>query len=180
MFKVIVVTYHRPSGGINKIVSGCSCHIGVLVCWLEPIWRAEPLRRCHPLSVGWYRLKNPMIEFCSLISRALLPTFRTNCPHGSRFVQMGSNFAQNNTTSSCSLLSHHQPLSKICTYTKHAQTHPKTPLFLSWTCQWAKWTTVHPSWGPFCLKSLSGQNIFRNEQKKISSQNNLCGVLNSF
>ena len=133
----------------------------------------------HYLSVGIGK-KSPMIEFCSLNSRALLPTFRTNCPHGSRFVQMGSNFAQNNTTSSCSLLSHHQPLSKICTYTKHAQTHPKTPLFLSWTCQWAKWTTVHPSWGPFCLKSLSGQNIFRNEQKKISSQNNLCGVLNSF
>ena len=38
-----------------------------------------------------------MIEFFLPNSRALLPTFRTNCPDGSHFAQMGSNF-QNTTT----------------------------------------------------------------------------------
>ena len=46
-----------------------------------------------------------MIEFFLPNSRALLPTFRTNCPDGSHFAQMGSNFAQNTTTNPCSLLS---------------------------------------------------------------------------
>ena len=42
-------------------------------------------------------LKN-MIEFFYPNSAAFLPTFRTNCPGGSHFAQMGSHFAQNTTT----------------------------------------------------------------------------------
>ena len=75
-----------------------------------------------------------MIDFFFKLpnSRALLQTFRTNCPDGSHFAQLGSHFAQNTTTNLCSLLSRHEPLSGICTYTKHSQTNPKTvtPLFL--------------------------------------------------
>ena len=41
-------------------------------------------------------------------SRALLPIFRTNCPDGSHFAQMGFHFAQNTTPNSCSLLSNHK------------------------------------------------------------------------
>ena len=48
-----------------------------------------------------------MIEFVLPNSRACLPTFRTNCPDGSHFAQMGSYFAQKTTTSLCSLLSRH-------------------------------------------------------------------------
>ena len=38
-----------------------------------------------------------MMVFFLPNSRALLPTFRTNCPDGSHFAQMGSHFAQNTT-----------------------------------------------------------------------------------
>ena len=48
-----------------------------------------------------------MMVFFLPNSRALLPTFRTNCPDGSHFAQMGSDFAQNTTTNPCSLLSRH-------------------------------------------------------------------------
>ena len=58
-------------------------------------------------------------------------TFRTNCPDGSHFAQMGSDFAQNINPNPSSLLSRHTPLSGICTYTKHPQPHPKTLLFLA-------------------------------------------------
>ena len=83
--------------------------------------RDAPLRR-------ELRRLAPMIVLFLPNSRALLPTFRTNCPNGSHFAQMGSDFAQNTTTSPCSLLSCHKPLSEICTYTKHPQHDPKTPL----------------------------------------------------
>ena len=43
-----------------------------------------------------------MIEFLSLNSRALLPTFLTNSEDGSHFVQMWSCFAQNATPFPCS------------------------------------------------------------------------------
>ena len=87
-------------------------------------------------------------------SRALLPTFRTDCPDGSHFAQMGSHFAQtgshfaqtgshfaqmgsrfaqNTTVNPCSLLSRHTPLTGICTCTQHPQAHPPKPLFLAWT-----------------------------------------------
>ena len=93
------------------------------------------------------------------ILRALLPSFSTNCPGGSHFAQMGSHFqvAHNATTNPCSLLSLHKPLyhDVICTYTNHPQTHPKTPLFLSWTWKWAKWTTVWAKWTP------TGQNVWK-------------------
>ena len=72
-----------------------------------------------------------MIEFFLPDSRALLPTFHTNCPDGSHFAQMGPHFVQNTTTNPCSLLSRHKHLVGICTYVKHPQPHPKTPLFLA-------------------------------------------------
>ena len=96
-----------------------------------------------------------MIEFFWPNSRALLPTFSTNCPDGSHFAQMGSHFAQNTTTNPCSLLNRHQPLSGICTNTKHPQPRPKTPLFLAWFWKWAKWTTVWANW------TASGQNVWK-------------------
>ena len=43
-----------------------------------------------------------MIEFFLPNSRAILPTFQTNCPHRSHFSQMGSDFAQNTTSKPCS------------------------------------------------------------------------------
>ena len=96
-----------------------------------------------------------MIVFFLPNSRALFPTFRTNCPDGSYFAQMGCDFAQNTTTSPCSLLSSHKPLSEICTNTKHPQPDPKTPLFLSWFWKWTKWTTV------WAKRTPSGQNIWK-------------------
>ena len=48
-----------------------------------------------------------IIEFFLPNSRAILPTFHTNCPDGSHFAQMGSDFAQKTTTNPCSLLSRH-------------------------------------------------------------------------
>ena len=75
-----------------------------------------------------------MIESFCPNSRALLPTFRTNCPDGSHFAQMGSPFAQNTTPNPCSLLSSHTPHSRICTYIKHSQSHdshPRTSLFMA-------------------------------------------------
>ena len=63
-------------------------------------------------------------------SRALLPTFHTNCPDGSHFAQMGSHFAQDTTTNPCSLLSRHTRLSRICTWTNTPKPTPKQPF--SW------------------------------------------------
>ena len=62
-----------------------------------------------------------MIEFFLPNSRALLPTYRANCPNGSHIAQKGSHFSQNTTTNTFSLLSSHTPLSGICTNTKHPQ-----------------------------------------------------------
>ena len=76
----------------------------------------------------------PMIEFFFPNSRALLPTFQTNCPDWSHFAQIRSHFAQNTTTNPCFLLSLHKPLLGICTYTKQPRPHPKAPLFLAWIC----------------------------------------------
>ena len=66
-------------------------------------------------------------------SRALLPTFHTNCPYGSHFAHVGFHFAQpeNTTPNPCSLLSSHTHLLGVCTYTEHPKAHPKTPLFLA-------------------------------------------------
>ena len=99
-------------------------------------------------------------------SRALLLTFRTNCPHGSHFAQIGSHFAQNNSPNFCSLLSCHTPLAWICMYTKYTKAHPKTPLFLAWTWKWANYSlgSLDPYWAK-CLKS--GQNFSRSGQKQI-------------
>ena len=118
------------------------------------------------LTVPWFQ----MIEliFPILDSRVLLPTFSTNCLDGSYFAQMRwSSFAQNTTPISCSLLSRHNPLSGICTYTKHPQPHPKTPFFLAWTWMWAKWATVWAIWTPTGQKCLkSGENFSRSGQKE--------------
>ena len=112
----------------------------------------------------WIWDDTPHLSFMVMIeyfffpnSRALLPTFCTYCPDESHFAQMGSHFAQNTTPNSCSLLSSHTPLSGICTYTKHLQTQPKTPLLLAWTWQWTKWTTVWAGQtGP-----PTGQNVWK-------------------
>ena len=97
-----------------------------------------------------------MTEFFFPNSRALLPTFCTNCPHGSHFAQMGSHFAQNATTNANSLLSSHNPFLGYV----HAQNTQKP-------------TPNHPfSWpgqnGPQ-LGNLfeSGQNVSRSGQKKL-------------
>ena len=72
-----------------------------------------------------------MIDFFFPNSRALLPTFLTNCANWSHFSQMGSHLAQNTTTNPCSLLSHHKPLFWIChgttTATAAASTSPPRP-----------------------------------------------------
>ena len=94
---------------------------------------------------------NSMIEFFV----PTLPTFCTNCQDGSHFTQMGSHFAQNTTSSPCSLPSRYKPLLGICTNIKHPQLHPKTPLFLAWTWKLANWTTVWANWTP------SGQNVWK-------------------
>ena len=102
-------------------------------------------------------------------SRALLPIFRTNCPDGSHFAQMESHFAQNTTTNPCSLPSRHKSFSGICTYTKHPQPHPKTPLFLQ--VRNLKVGKMNYHLGKMdpnrakCLKS--GQNFSRSGPKKI-------------
>ena len=71
-----------------------------------------------------------MIEFFFPNSRSLLPTYRTNCPDGFHFAQMGSHFAQNfNTTTN--------PYSLLSPFRGHVRTknspkpRPKTPLFLA-------------------------------------------------
>ena len=51
-----------------------------------------------------------MIEFFLPHSRALLPSFHTNCPERSHFAQKGPLFARNTTLNHCSVLSHHTPL----------------------------------------------------------------------
>ena len=88
-------------------------------------------------------------------SRVLLPIFRTNCPHGSHFAQMGSYFAQDTITNPCSLLSTHKPQQGMCTCTKHPQPCPLRPLFLSWIRKCAKWTTVWAKCTP------TGQNVWK-------------------
>ena len=63
-------------------------------------------------------------------SRALLPTFCTNCPDGPLFARMVVHFAQNTTPIPCSLLSSHTLLLGICMHTKHPNSIPKHPF--SW------------------------------------------------
>ena len=74
----------------------------------------------HPSALS----QNSIIEFLLDNSGALLPTFRTNCPDGSQFAQMGSDFAQKTITNPCSLLSRQKPLSGICTFTKMIKIKP--------------------------------------------------------
>ena len=56
--------------------------------------RSGEARRCR---VGRNLPEKEMIEFFHPNSREFLPTFHTNCPDVSHFVQMGSHFAQNTT-----------------------------------------------------------------------------------
>ena len=67
----------------------------------------EPFPPGEDAPRGKRRRGSGMIEFFLPNSRALLPTFRANCPGGSHFAQMGSDFAQKTTTNPCSLLSRH-------------------------------------------------------------------------
>ena len=71
-----------------------------------------------------------MIGFLPRNSRALLPTFCTDCPDGSHFAQMGSHFAQNTTTNPCILLSRHKPLSGYVRTQNTPNLTPKHPF--SW------------------------------------------------
>ena len=104
------------------------------------------MKICPKFQVPFPHLYD-MINFLFPNSRALLPTFRTNCPDGSHFFQIGTHFAQNTTTNPCSLLSSHTLLLGICTYTKKAppQNTPFSGLILKvgkWTIVWAKWTAT--------------------------------------
>ena len=108
-----------------------------------------------------------MIEFPTHSSRALLPTFRTNCPHGSHFAQMGFHFAQNTTPIPCSLLSRHTALSGICTYTKHPQPHPK--ILPGLNLKMGKMNYSLGNLDPNCAMFLkSGQNFSRSGQNNYS------------
>ena len=109
-------------------------------------WLSWVMKICPKFQVPFPHLYD-MINFLFPNSRALLPTFRTNCPDGSHFFQIGTHFAQNTTTNPCSLLSSHTLLLGICTYTKKAppQNTPFSGLILKvgkWTIVWAKWTAT--------------------------------------
>ena len=112
-----------------------------------------------------------MIDFFFKLpnSRALLLTFRTNCPDWSHFAQLGSHFAQNTTTNLCSLLSRHEPLSGIYVH----KTPPNPPQnsdapFPGLNLKVGKMNyrlgKMDPNWAK-CLKS--GQNVSRSGQKKF-------------
>ena len=96
-----------------------------------------------------------VVNFPPPNSRALLPTFRTNCPDGSQFAQMGSHFDRTTTSNPCSLLSRHTPLSGICTYTKHPSPPQNSP-FLGLNLQVGKVNyslgNLDQNWAK-CLKS---------------------------
>ena len=55
-----------------------------------------------------------MIEFFPPHARAVLPTFCTNCPDGSHFAQMGSNFAKNTIPNSSSYSAEFQQTHTPC------------------------------------------------------------------
>ena len=103
-----------------------------------------------------------MIDFFLSNSRALLPTFHTNCPDGSYFAQMGSHFAENTTTNPCSLLSSHKPLQGICTYAKTPLTPPQNTPFPGLKLKVGKMnfclSKMDPNWAK-CLRN--GQNFSR-------------------
>ena len=92
--------------------------------------------------------------------------FRTNCPDGSHFAQMGSHFAQNTTPNPCPLLSRHRLLSVICTH-KTPPTPPKNTPFPGLNLKVGKLNyslgNLDPNWAIY-LKS--GQNFSRSGQKK--------------
>ena len=128
-----------------------------------PEQRSSQLRRWEAI----------MIEF-------FWPTSRALCPLLVQIAQMGlilprwlggladSIFAQNTTTYPCSLLSSHQPLARIRTYTKHPQPHPPKTLFpsLNLPVKVGKMSyhlgNVDLNWAK-CLKS--GQNCSGSVQK---------------
>ena len=63
---------------------------------MELIWLALPCFRLHRRKA----ILRPQCSYDGIFppnSRALLPTFHTNCPDGSHFAQIGSHFAQNTT-----------------------------------------------------------------------------------
>ena len=95
-----------------------------LMCtaWMLVLPACPNDRRCHhPCSpsqnTNIFLQAEKMIEFFPHNSRALLPTFRINCPDGVAFSPMRSHFAQNTIPNPCSLLGSHTPLSGICMYT---------------------------------------------------------------
>ena len=95
-------------------------------------------------------------------SRALLPTFRTNCLDGSHFALLGSHFAQSTTQNPFSLLSSHKP---VCGCYVRTQNTPKlTPKHtISWTELESGQINyclgdLNPNWAK-CLKSGPKKNI---------------------
>ena len=89
-------------------------------------------------------------------SRALLPTFRTNCPDWPHFARMdldGSSFCPEYHPHPLLFTQQsHTPFGDMYAH-KAPQLHPKTPLFLAWTSKWANWTTIWAKWDP------SGQRV---------------------
>ena len=90
---------------------------------------------------------------------------------------MGSQFAQNTTLKSYSLLSRHTHLSGICTYTKHSQSPPKNTPFPVLNLKMGKMNyclgNSDPNWAKY-LKS--GQNFSRSGQKGYSYCDGVIGA----
>ena len=108
-----------------------------------------------------------MIELFLPNSRALLPTFRTNCPDGSHFAQTGSHFSQIPPPTSVPYSALTRPFVGYVRTQSTPNPTPKHSFFLAWTGKWAKWTTIWAKWDPnwaICLKS--GQKTFLVAGKK--------------
>ena len=121
-----------------------------------------------------------MIEFFPpnfrLKFRALLPIFRTNCPDGSHFAQMGLNLPRWGLIPEYHLQPmffsqpSHAPFGDI--YVHKTNPTPPHPRFLAWTGMQAKWTNIWAKWDPnweICLKS--GQNVSRRGRKRLLAGN---------
>ena len=93
-------------------------------------------------------------------SRARLPTFRTNCPDGSHFAQMGSHFAQNTTTNPT-------PFGDMYVH-KTPSTPPQTTPLPGLNLKVGKKNYRLGKMGPNWAKCLNcGQNFSRSGQKNF-------------
>ena len=99
----------------------------------------------------WSGLFPPRIEFFFHHSRALLPTFHTNCPDGSNFTQMGAEGLilpriPSLTPVLYSTVTH--PFQGYTWTQNIPNPQTRTPLFLACTWKWAKWITIWATWTP--------------------------------